>query len=237
MNESMARRYWRQGGAIGERIKLDDEWSTVVGVVNDVRYRGAEREAPNVYVPYAAGTRLGSTDAVLRVAGRPEDLAPSIRQRLVSLDSQVTLYGVQALDDILWSAVAAPRFRTLLLVSFAVLSLLLSVGGVYGVMAYSVAQRTRELGIRMALGADHGRVVWNVAARGMALSVAGVSLGVLGAYGAARVLRSYLYSLQPQDPATFAAAAAALAVASLLACYIPARRVTQVDPLIVLRAE
>jgi putative ABC transport system permease protein len=237
VNESMARRYWGQGGAIGERIKLDEEWSTVVGVVHDVRYRGAEREAPKIYLPYAAGTRLGSMDAVLRVEGRPEDLVPTIRQLLASLDLQVTLYGIQPLEDILWSAVAAPRFRTLLLVSFAVLSLLLSVVGVYGVMAYSVEQRTRELGIRMALGAEHSHVVWTVAARGMALTLAGISLGALGAYGAAGVLRSYLYNLQPQDPATFVAAAAALALASLLACCIPAFRATQVDPLIALRAE
>jgi putative ABC transport system permease protein len=176
-------------------------------------------------------------DVVLRVAGRPAELAPTIRQLLASLNPQVTLYGVQPLEHILWRAVAAPRFRTLLLVSFAVLSLLLSVVGVYGVMAYSVAQRTRELGIRMALGAEHGHVVWNVAARGMALTLAGISLGVLGAYGAAGVLRSYLYNLQPQDTATFVAAAAALALASLIACCIPAIRATRVDPLIALRAE
>ena len=155
----------------------------------------------------------------------------------MAVDPNVAMFNIRPLEDILWEAVSEPRFRTWLLGAFGLVSLALSVVGVYGVMAYSVAQRTRELGIRKALGADQGRIVKYVVRHGLIISALGIAVGVLGALAAAGVLQSYLYNLAPRDPWTFIIAALVLGTASLLACLVPALRAARVDPLVALRVE
>jgi putative ABC transport system permease protein len=239
ISESMSRRYWPGRDAVGGRIRLndDEEWSTVGGVVSDVRYRGETRDAPQVYKSYGASGRATNMDVVVRVANAPGDLIPSIRRLLASIDPEVSVFRLGTLEGQLSAFLSEPRFRTLLLGAFGLTSLVLSIVGVYGVMAYAVAQRTRELGIRKALGADGSRIIRGVVLRGLAITLVGLGLGAAGAYAAADVLQSYLVNVDARDPMTFAAGIIGLTTAALLACYIPARRAARVDPLIALRAE
>ena len=176
-------------------------------------------------------------DVAVRTDRDPTSQVPAIRRLVAAIDANVALYGIRPLEDILWDAVSEPRFRTLIIGVFGFASVVLSVVGVYGVMAYAVAQRTRELGIRKALGADHARVIMYVVSRGMTITVTGLGLGTLGALVTVGVLRSYLYNLEPRDPWTFGAAITLLGMASLLACSVPALRAARVDPLVALRAE
>jgi len=244
INHYMAQHYWGDRSAMGGRVMLDSTWHTVVGVVSDVRYRGAGMagrhppDGPRVYLAYAAGSRRGgSMDVAVRTDRDPTSQVPAIRRLVAAIDANVALYGIRPLEDILWDAVSEPRFRTLIIGVFGFASVVLSVVGVYGVMAYAVAQRTRELGIRKALGADHARVIMYVVSRGMTITVTGLGLGTLGALVTVGVLRSYLYNLEPRDPWTFGAAITLLGMASLLACSVPALRAARVDPLVALRAE
>jgi predicted permease len=196
INQYMAQSYWGQRSALGGRVMVDSVWHTVVGVVADVRHRGAgvggfhHGNEPRIYRSYAANSGR-SMDVLVRVDGDPVVLAPSIRQLLASTDPTVALYAVQPLKDILWNAVSEPRFRTLLLGAFSIVSLMLSLVGVYGVVAYSVAQRTRELGIRKALGAVEGRIVRHVVQRGLLLTLMGLDVHIGGSrvgYSIARCL-------------------------------------------------
>ena len=256
INQFMARRYWNQRAALGGRILLvgrsyrdgewvaDSVWHTVIGIVENARARGAGMEGrhapdgPRIYLAYAAIPRKRTGMAVVvRTAADPTGVARQARSVLIGIDPNVAMYDIRPLEELLWEAVSEPRFRTWLLGAFGLLSLALSVVGVYGVMAYSVAQRTRELGIRKALGADQGRIVKYVVRHGLIISALGIAIGVLGALAAAGVLRSYLYNLAPRDPWTFVIAALALGAAALLACLVPALRAARVDPLIALRVE
>jgi putative ABC transport system permease protein len=237
INESMARRYWLRGTAVGGRIQLEGAWVSVIGVVSDVRYRGDDRELRQIYLPYSGGSYGGSMDAIVSAAGRPAELAPSIRRLVASLDPEVAVFGLLPVEDRLSTSVSEPRFRTVLLGAFGFASLLLAALGVYGVMAYAVAQRTREMGIRKALGADQAQIVNRVVVRGMALTSLGLGLGVLVAYAAAGVMQVYLVNLTARDPASFAVAAAVLGGVSMAACCIPAFKAARVDPMIALKAE
>ncbi|HSG82696.1 MAG TPA: ABC transporter permease [Gemmatimonadota bacterium] len=237
INEWMARRYFGTGSAVGRRVQLDDEWATVVGVVADIRHRNVLRAGPQVYVPYANGSNNGSMDVVVRTDGDPAALATTVRRQIALMDPEVVVYGVMSLEDRLAGSVSEPRFRSVLLGAFALASLLLSTIGVYGVMAYSVARRTRELAIRKALGARQLQVVRHVVLRGLLVIGIGLGLGLIGAYAAAGALQAYVFNLKPRDPATFALASVVLLVAGSLACWIPALRATRVDPLAALRLE
>jgi putative ABC transport system permease protein len=237
ISESTARQYWEMGGAVGRRIRLNEEWETVVGVVKDVRYRGVDREPVQIYLPYAGGSYSGSMDVVVRSQKDPRAIAASVQRLIASMDPEVTVYGIMSLENRLWTSISEPGFRTLLLGIFALASLVLSVVGAYGVMSYMVARRTREVGIRMALGADAGRIVQHIIGRGLFLTVCGLSLGLFCAYGAVGVLKGYLFNIEPSDSVTFMLGTIVLAAAALLACWIPARRAARVDPLVALRAE
>jgi predicted permease len=235
VSESLAMKYWPNGSAVGGRIRMDDEWRSVVGVVNDVKYRGDQRNFPQLYRPYAAGSFEWSMDGLIRVEGNPSRYVASVRRTIAAMDPEVVVSDLRPLEHFLWDAVSEPRFRALLLGCFGLVAVLLSVVGVYGVMAYAVAQRTREFGIRKALGADQFRTLREVAVRGLGLTLLGVCLGSLGAYAAVGVLQSYLFNVQPRDPLTFLLAVGSLAFASMLACGIPAFRAARVDPLVALR--
>jgi putative ABC transport system permease protein len=237
INESMARRYWQRGTAVGSRIRLEGEWVTVIGVASDVRYRGIGRELTQIYLPYAGGTYRGSMDAIIRVAGRPTELTPSIRRLVAALDPEVAVFGLVPVEDRLSASVSEPRFRMVLLGAFGIASLLLAVLGVYGVMAYAVAERTREMGIRKALGADQGQIVNHVVVRGLALTATGLGIGILGAFAITGVMQVYLFNLTARDPASFAAAAAVVGSVSMAACCIPALKAARVDPMVALKAE
>jgi ABC-type antimicrobial peptide transport system permease subunit len=161
----------------------------------------------------------------------------NVRRLFGEMDDAVALTRLEALETRMWRSVAMPRFRTLLIGTFGLAALILAVVGVYGVMAYAVSQRRRELGIRKALGADRRAVVVAILARGLALTAIGLALGLWGAWVAAGSLESYLFGIEARDPLTFAGALAVLAAASLIASLVPARRASRVDPVIALRAE
>jgi putative ABC transport system permease protein len=242
INQYLAQHYWNQRSALGGRVKIDSVWHTVVGVVADVRHRGAGAGEfhsgiePRIYRSYAASSAR-SMDMLVRLDRDPIQLAPSIRRLMGSMDPTVALYAVQPLEDLLSNAVSEPRFRTLLLVVFGLASMILAIIGVYGVMAYAVAQRIRELGIRKALGADQKRIMQLVVKRGLTTTAVGLGVGVLGAYSTAGVLQSYMFNMDARDPMTFAVALAVLGIAATSACIVPALKATRVDPLVALRAE
>ncbi|HEV2860568.1 MAG TPA: ABC transporter permease [Pyrinomonadaceae bacterium] len=241
VNETTARKYWPGADPVGRRVKLgpgaQGPWVTVVGVVGDVRNFGLESEAkPEVYVPHRQSPQ-SRMRLVLRTDGDPLSLVPAVRSAVRSLDAELPFSQVATMEELLARSVAQRRLSTLLLGVFAGTALLLAAIGIYGVMAYSVTQRTREIGIRMALGARRGDVVRMVLRQGMALALAGVACGLGGGLVAARLMRGLLYGVSAVDPLTFVGMAGVLTCVALLACYVPARRATKIDPLVALRAE
>ncbi len=240
VNELLARRHWPDGEALGKRIRLEEseDWVTIIGVAADTRHRRLNlAPTAQIYVPFGSGEFAWGMPAVIRTDTDPNALIAPIRQIVSSIDPDIALTGMMSLRDRLSEQVAEPRFRTLLIGTFGFAALALAVIGVYGVMAYAVAQRTREVGIRKALGANRGRILRDVVARGLILTLVGLALGLAGAYVSTTLLESYLYELDVHDPATFALAALVLLLAAILAATLPARRAARVDPVIALRAE
>jgi putative ABC transport system permease protein len=241
INEMMARKYWPNEDPLGKRLRFgkansNAPWLTVVGVVGDVRYREWDAVRPDIYVPFLQNSEY-RTDFVVRTKVDPLSLSESFRREVYALDKDQAVAAVTTMDELVSSALARPRFNTLLLAVFAALALSLSAVGVYGVMAYTVAQQTHEIGIRMALGAQARDVLRMVVGQGLRLIVIGLSVGVAGAFALTRLMSSLLYGVTAADPLTFAAVALLLAGVALLACYIPARRATKVDPMEALRYE
>jgi len=238
ISESLALAYFLDGAALGGRILIDDdEWATVIAVIGDVWYRSGTRRAPAVYEPYAISGRRGSMGVLAKVDGSPESLVPAVSEAVTAIDPEVAVYGIGPLEKRLWDAISGPRLRTLLVGVFSLLSLLLSVTGVYGVMAYMVGQRFRELSIRRVLGAPTMGIFRYVLRRGLLLTCLGTGLGLIGSIQAVEILRTYLYELEPQDPLTITLAVGVLGGAALLACAVPALRATKVDPVVALKAE
>ncbi|MEP7340697.1 MAG: ABC transporter permease [Acidobacteriota bacterium] len=243
VNEQLARQFFPQGDAIGKRIKrvLDDkEWGTIVGVVRDVRGYAMETQArPQFYHPLAQTPGEADEMAVVLRADAPAlpSLRSAIQQELKQLDAALPLANFRTMQQVVTTAVARPRFTTLLLGLFAATALLLTVVGLYGVVAYGVNQRTREIGIRMALGAQQQNVLALIIGQGMQPAFAGVGIGMAGAFALMRLLASQLYEIKPTDPATFGVVALGLLFVSLIACYIPARRAAKTDPMAALHYE
>ena len=245
INETMARRTWPNGDAIGRRVRppgMDlhgKEWLTVVGIVGDVRHAGLEAAPePEMYIHYPQRPeRLpeGAT-VVVRAAAPSAQLATTIRERIRALDANVPV-RMSTMAELLTTSTASRRFSTLVLSGFAGLALLLAALGIYGVLAYSVAQRQREIGVRMALGAHHGVVRRMVLRDAMRAVLPGLVAGIALAVALASLLRSLLYGVGASDIPSYAGAALVLTVVALLAAWIPARRATHVDPLIAIRAE
>jgi putative ABC transport system permease protein len=242
LNRALARRLYGDGGAVGRRLKLvspdqGDGWRTVVGVVDDVRYSGLDDPGEAaIYTPFAQTPFLW-TYVMVRTQGPPMALAAAVRTAVSGVDPSLEAAAVKPMTDVMAETVAQPRFNVLLLSALAGLALVLAAVGIYGVISYSVAQRTREIGIRMALGADRRDVVRLVTGESLRLAAMGVVAGLLGAAAGARVLSTLLFEVKPTDPATYACAAGFLVLVALAASAVPAWRATRVAPVSALRAE
>ena len=241
VSESFAHRFFPDQDPIGKRLKVfmaeDPAWCEIVGIVGDVRYDNLTAEAePFVYYPHPELTYEAMT-IVIRTAGDPAEMAPVVRREIAALDPDQPISDVRTMTQVMAQTVARARFNTLLLSVFAGLATLLAAIGIFGVMSYSVQLRTREIGLRMALGAQPRRVLMLVLRQGMLLTVVGIVVGLAGALALSRVMSGLLYGVGATDPATFAAIVVVLGVVALIACYIPARRATRVDPLIALKYE
>lgn len=241
INESMARAFWGEEDPIGKRFSMPmvrDAWGTVVGVVGNVRHEGLDvQPVPEVYTPMFQGRVLGMTDVAIRARVDPSSLASVIRKQVSSLDNQLTVYNVETLQQMVSGSVSPWRFNMVLLGIFAALAMTLACVGIYGVMSYSVSQRTHEIGVRMALGAARGDVLRLVVRRGMVLVGIGMAIGLAASFALTRFLASLLFEVKSTDPITFAAVSLALAGVALAACFIPARRAADVDPIVALRYE
>ena len=259
INETLARRYWPNEDAIGKRIKLgspepqrtwDGLWLTIIGVVGDVRADGLENEArPEMYLSYSQNpwrgmpsrpymTLVGRTMSLtVRSAAASANLSTAIRQAIAAVDKDQPLTAVTTLEGLLASSLAQRRFNLSLLSLFATVALALAAIGLYGVMSYGVSQRTQEIGLRMALGAEARDVQRLIIRQGMKLALAGVLIGLGGAIALTRLLRTLLFGMSATDPLTFGVVALLLTGVALAACWIPARRATKVDPLTALRHE
>jgi putative ABC transport system permease protein len=244
VNKSTADRFWPGQDPLGKRLRwgralqTDSLWLTVVGVVGDARYREIEAVRPDLYVPFAQDPHW-AMDVVLRTANDPLRLARPVAEAVRSIDPNLPVANLTTMEQEISDSIARPRLRTLILALFAGLSLVLAAVGLYGIIAYSVAQRSQEIGIRMALGADRGRVQRLVLTQGLGLTLAGLAAGLAGAAALAATgwLGSLLYNVAPHDLLTFAVVPLLLVAVALLASLLPARRATRVDPLVVLRAE
>jgi putative ABC transport system permease protein len=245
VNQTMARQYWAGEDPIGRRLKVGGAispmpWLTIVGVVQDVRQMGLDEPTRSeMYFPYwqAAWDWMVPRDLVIRTAGDPLQLANSARQAIASIDRNQPVSEIRTLDDLLDHEVAQRRVQATLLGAFAVLALVLACVGIYGVLSYLVAQRTQEIGVRLALGADARDIFRSVAGRGMALTGAGIAVGIVGALMLSRLIAGMLYGVAANDPLTLVGASVTFAVVALAACWIPARRAAKVDPMSALRYE
>jgi putative ABC transport system permease protein len=246
ISESLAHQLWPHGSALGKRLDINlpgETWREVVGVVGDVRQ--SDLNAPlavAIYEPYSQVSDkirwfLGDITFVIRTTSEPQNFITTLRSELQTVDKELPLHNVATMEQVVAQQVTDPRFYTLLLGSFSALALILSAAGIYSVISYSVTQRTHEIGIRLALGARAGDVQRLIVGQGMTLALLGVALGLGGAFAATRLLRGLLYDSSATDPLTFVGVALLLALVALLACWIPARRATKVDPLIALRRE
>jgi putative ABC transport system permease protein len=241
INESMARRYFPGQSALGHRLSISSnlaQWRTIVGVVRDVRERGYELAMkPGIYLPQSQTADFFTDSLIIRTVSEPSTLAPSIRRIISSVDSEQPVAAVRTMDEILDTNVADRSQQMTLLTAFAALALILATIGLYGVLAYSVTQRTREIGLRMALGAGANRIVGAIVLRGLTLAAIGLAIGLATAWALARTMTSLLYGISATDRMTYAAVAALLLAIAAAASWIPAIRASRVDPAIVLREE
>ncbi len=243
INEIMARRFWPNQNPLGRRLILgstigaDTAPRAIVGVVGNVRSAGLESEpGPAIYVPYFQNP-WPTMSAVIRASGDPMSLAAAMRKEVMALDSNQPVYNVRPLEDVLGASLAARRFQMLLLGIFAAVALIMAAIGVYAVMAEAVMQRTHEIGIRMALGAHPHDVLKLVVGQGIRMTVTGVAIGLAGALALTRWMSSLLFGVSPTDLITFATVSLTLIGVALLACYIPARRASRLDPIAAVRHE
>jgi putative ABC transport system permease protein len=251
INETLARRFFPNEDPIGQHLKMGQEqvplgttdryglsfWNEIVGVVSDLKSIHPHPEAvPEVYQPYWQYP-MQSPTIVVRATGDPAALAKAIVRETKAIIPNLPQPVIQTMDELLSESVAQPRLQAVLLSLFGILALVLAAVGLYGVLAYAVTQRTHEIGIRMALGAQKRHVLSLVIGQGMKLALAGVFIGVIAALALTRVLRSLLYEVKPADPLTFLAVALVLVTIALAACWLPGRRATNVDPMEALRYE
>jgi putative ABC transport system permease protein len=242
ISETLARRYFPNLGPIGRRMRFGfppngNVSREVVGVVGDVRDDALSRKpGPMMYVPFAQAPLYGG-EVVVRSSLTPSSVAAGIRQAVHSIDNDLPVTDVESFPDALGASVAQERFRTLLLGSFSGIALILAAVGIFGVISYSVSQRTHEIGIRMALGAQQRDVLRLILGQGTRLALLGLGAGAVAALLLTRLMASLLYGVSATDPLTFGAVAILLLGVAVAACYIPARRAMRVDPIVALRYE
>lgn len=239
INETLARRYFANESPVGKRMRYGSRgaWMTVVGVVEDVRERGLELAIkPATYVP-ASQQGGGAQYLLVRTKNDPLSIVSAVRDVIWSVDREQPITGVRTMEQMINLQLEGRQNQTTLLMIFAGLALSLAAIGIYGVLAYAVSQRTREIGLRMALGASHGDVVSMVLRKGLATSLAGVAIGVVASLALSRAMKAMLFGVSETDWRAYAAASVVLAVVTLAACYIPARRASLVDPMVALRDE
>jgi putative ABC transport system permease protein len=244
INRRLAEKYWPGEDPIGKRLKIGpldspSPWLTVVGVVSEVRQTGLYEQKLEFYVPYAQERRsfMAPRDLVVRTQQDATSLAAAVRAAVWAVDKDQPVSNVRTMDQVFSAAISQERFQTLLLGMFATLALLLACVGLYGVISYTVVQRTHEIGVRVALGAQPRDVLRLVIRQGMLLTLAGLVVGIAAGTLLTRVLTDMLFGVTPRDPVTFVAVPVLLLVVAFLACWIPARRATRIDPLIALRYE
>jgi putative ABC transport system permease protein len=240
INETMRRRFWPAESPLGKRISYEWDkgvWLTIVGVVGDVKEFGLDAETrPEMFVPISEQAPPWMS-LVVRTSSDPMSLLPAVQTQIGAVFKDVPAFDVRTMEQWLADSLGGRRFSMVLLGLFAALALLLAAVGIYGVVSYSVAERTHEIGIRMALGATRRSVLLLAIRNGLVLTASGVALGLAGALALTRLLASLLYDVKPGDPLTFGAVALLLIGVTLLACYLPARRATKVDPMVALRYE
>ena len=240
INETMARRYWPNKDPIGKQLKFDDpnfksSWFTIVGVVGDVRQDGLEM--PPGLMAYSPSVGEWTDDLVVHSKNNPRALVAAVREQVHAMDPNLAIDHVGVLSDLLSLHESQRKFNALLLGGLAFIALLLAAVGIYGTVSYWVRQRTPEIGIRMALGADQKNIFAQIIKSGMQFIFAGIALGIVGALAAARLIASLLFAVAASDPLTFAAIAILMILVALAACWIPARRAMRVDPIVALRHE
>jgi len=242
INEAMAARYFPDEDPIGKRVAFDQvnntpNWREIVGVIGDVKHSALDSDPkPEMYFPFTQFPSFFMT-LVVRTSGDPLNLVAAARSEVLAVKNDQPISNVHTMEELLSNSIAQRRFNMLLLSIFAGVALLLAAVGIYGVMSYSVAQRTHELGVRMALGAQTSHVLALVVKQGMTLALAGVGIGLAAAFALTRILESLLYGVSSTDPLTFTVIALLLASVAFVACYLPARRATKVDPMVALRYE
>jgi putative ABC transport system permease protein len=237
INEYLARRHFPNADPLGKRLLLGRTTREIVGVVGNVRHESPEgEEAEKLYVPHAQGPRT-TLLLLARTTTEPESLAAAVQQTVWRQDPDAAVSNVATMETALGELVARPRFNASLFSLFAAVALILAAIGLFGVMSYTVTQSTREIGVRMALGAQSRDVLKLVVGQGFALTITGVVIGLVGAWGVTRLMKNLLYGVTTTDPLTFICATLLLVSIALLACYLPARRATKVDPMIALRNE
>jgi putative ABC transport system permease protein len=242
VNETLARKYFPGEDAVGKRIRFGrptekDPWVVIVGVVADAKQDGMDQPVqPEVYVPFADDT-ASPVSFVLRSSAGPVELAALVRREVHAVDNDLVPTDIVTMRELVSGSLQQERFRTALLSGFAGAALLLAAIGIYGVLAYLVTQRTREIGIRMALGAQQPQLLAMIFRQGMGPVAYGVAIGIAGALACARLIRTLLFGVDATNPATYAATAAILLMVAMCACYFPARRATRVDPMVALRDE
>jgi predicted permease len=245
ITETFARQYFPNEDPIGKRVKpgiytFEGEgttWKEIVGVAADIRNATLRRQPRAAYYVPQTQVPFNQMVAVVKTNSEPRSFIPAVTKQVAAMDQDIPLYAVKSMEEYMSASVAAPRFSTTLLSIFAGVALVLTIVGLYGVMSYSVAQRTNEIGIRLALGAQSRDVLLMVVKQGSALILLGLVIGLAGAYALTRLIESLLFGVTAKDPFTFGAAAVLLAVVALLACYVPAWRATKVDPMEALRCE
>jgi putative ABC transport system permease protein len=243
ISETMARRYWPGEEVVGKRIAVGkvrkpEDWIQIVGVVKDVRqFELTADPKPQMYLPYRQFGFFDAQDLVVKTDVDSASLAATVRKAVWEIDKDQPVSNIRTMEEILADSIARQRFSMLLLAIFAGVALVLAGVGIYGIMSYSVAQRTHEIGIRMALGAQTGAVLKLAVGYGMKLVVAGLVIGLIAAFALTRVMATLLFGVTATDPTTFTLISLLLIAVAVLASYVPARRATKVNPIIALRYE
>jgi predicted permease len=242
VNRTLSTRYFGSSNAVGKRFKMGPQtrpgpFLEIVGVTADTKQAALNAETrPQIYHPVSQGPR-GTFSILVRTSGDPMSVAGPIREQLRALDPNQPMTNVRTLEQVVSDSVSRQRFTAVLLTIFAATATLLAIIGLYGVMSYQVTQRTREIGVRMALGAGRGDILWRVVAQGLGAVTAGAVIGLIGSLAAGRLMAGFLFGVTPSDPATLAGVFVLIFAVATAAALIPARRATQVDPTVALRYE